>query len=54
MQFSDEWVKEINGGNKRKLNRPQLELVYKNGFVGTADANKNDMTDWEVTGASGN
>jgi hypothetical protein len=52
MMFDKNWLKEINQG--RKLAESKLVVNYLNGFAGTANANKNELTGWEVKSASAN
>jgi hypothetical protein len=50
MLFDKEWVKETN--DVKTTNKPRLEVIYKNGFIGTTDFYKNRMTSWEVVSAN--
>jgi hypothetical protein len=50
MLFDEEWVKETN--DAKTTDKPRLEVIYKNGFIGTTDFYKNRMTDWEVISAN--
>jgi hypothetical protein len=52
MQFTEEWITEINEGRKDEDNFT-LVVTYKNGFAGSDEFYNNKMTDWKVISAKG-
>ena len=46
MKFDKDWVELMN--KEKDTRRAGLSVDYLNGFEGTADYNKNRMTDWKV------
>jgi len=49
MDFSEEWVQTMN--DSRNTKQAGLTVLYLNGFKGTPEFSKNQMTDWKIVSA---